>query len=79
MTFSIKGGADAALFELSGAALAFKAAPDFEAPADANGDNVYEVTVEASDGEGETTPLDLNVTVARANVPRYSPPWRRRI
>ena len=33
------------------AGLAFKAKPDFEKPGDANGDNIYEVTVVASDGD----------------------------
>ncbi len=53
IAYSIAGGADAALFAIDGAsgALAFVAAPDFEAPADADGDNVYEVVVRASDGE----------------------------
>ena len=53
-------GADEALFELTGIddatpnsmrGLAFKAKPDFEKPGDANGDNIYEVTVVASDGD----------------------------
>jgi hypothetical protein len=50
--YRIHGGADAALFtidELSGE-LRFLAAPDYEAPADADGDNRYEVTVQAGDG-----------------------------
>ncbi|MEA3015473.1 MAG: hypothetical protein QOI38_195 [Sphingomonadales bacterium] len=51
--YSISGGADAALFQIDGAtgALAFAAAPDFETPADADVDNVYEVVVSAWDGE----------------------------
>jgi hypothetical protein len=50
--YGITGGADAALFELDPVtkALRFKSLPDFEAPGDANGDNVYEVTVGATDG-----------------------------
>ena len=44
-------GADQALFMLSSAGvLSFETAPDFENPTDANEDNVYEVTVRASDG-----------------------------
>ena len=31
--------------------LTFKAAPDYEKPGDADKDNVYEVTVEATDGK----------------------------
>lgn len=51
-TYSIAGGADAALFTIDGqtGALNFIAAPDFEAPSDADGDNVYDVTVQVSDG-----------------------------
>ena len=51
--YSIAGGADAALFSIDSAsgALVFTAAPDFEAPADSDGDNVYQVVVRASDGE----------------------------
>ena len=48
LTFALAGGADAAQFIIDGVtgAMYFIAAPDFEAPADANGDNVYEVIVE---------------------------------
>jgi hypothetical protein len=51
-TYAIAGGADAALFSIDSAtgALAFLSAPDYEAPADSGADNVYEVTVSASDG-----------------------------
>ena len=52
LTYSLGGGADAALFTIDGSTgvLAFTTSPDFEAPADANGDNVYEVIVQVSDG-----------------------------
>jgi hypothetical protein len=52
LTYSITGGADAALFQIDAAtgALSFKSAPDFEIPADAGGDNVYDVVVQVSDG-----------------------------
>jgi hypothetical protein len=52
VTFAIAGGADAALFAVDDAtgALSFLAAPNFEAPGDAGGDNVYDVVVSASDG-----------------------------
>ena len=44
-------GADKDLFSLSAAqVLSFKTAPDYEDPKDADGDNIYEVTVRASDG-----------------------------
>ncbi len=44
-------GSDAARFQLSaGQVLSFKAKPDYETPTDRDRDNVYEVTVRASDG-----------------------------
>jgi Ca2+-binding RTX toxin-like protein len=51
-TWRIAGGADSALFTIDAGSgtLAFLRAQDFEAPEDANLDNRYEVTVEASDG-----------------------------
>ncbi len=50
--YAIAGGDDAFLFTIDATtgALSFKAAPDFEEPADADGNNTYEVTVSASDG-----------------------------
>ena len=37
--------------------------PDYEKPGDANKDNVYEVTVEATDAVGNTGTKDVKVTV----------------
>ncbi len=67
-TYSITGGADAARFviDASTGALSFVAAPDFEAPADADGDNVYQVTVSASDGTNSDAQT-LSVTVGNVN------------
>jgi hypothetical protein len=63
VTFSLSGGADQAQFSITGAgALSFAAAPDFENPQDQNRDNVYEVTIRASDGAASST-LALRVTV----------------
>jgi hypothetical protein len=52
VTYSISGGSDAARFTIQPwGDLAFVGGPpDYETPADANGDNVYEVEVQASDG-----------------------------
>lgn len=52
ISFSITGGADAALFSINSqtGALTFKNTPDFEMPADADHNNIYDVTVQASDG-----------------------------
>ena len=63
VTFSISGGADAARFSItSGGALSFVSPPDFEAPSDAGADNVYNVTLRASDASASAT-LNLVVTV----------------
>jgi len=65
LSFAITGGADAALFAIDAVtgALSFVSAPDFEAPADAGGDNVYDVQIGVSDGDVTTT-ADIAVTVA---------------
>ncbi|WP_375173639.1 ExeM/NucH family extracellular endonuclease [Pseudooceanicola sp.] len=59
-------GADAGAFMIDAGtgALAFVTAPDFEAPTDANGDNVYEVTVTVADGQGGRDSQAIEVTVA---------------
>ena len=60
-------GTDAALFMLSGTdVLSFRAAPDYENPTDANGDNIYEVTVRASDGTMSAERM-VKVTIVNAN------------
>ncbi len=60
-------GVDAALFGISESGeLTFGSSPDHENPNDANTDNVYEVTVTASDGNLEST-LDVEVTVTDVN------------
>ncbi|MEP4194702.1 MAG: Ig-like domain-containing protein [Aliishimia sp.] len=65
LEFSIAGGADAALFQIdqTTGALSFVAAPDFETPGDAGGDNVYDVDVAVSDGTVSDT-RSVEVTVA---------------
>ncbi len=75
ISFSIIGGADQTKFSITaGGALSFNSAPDFEAPADANHDNVYVVTVQASDGNGGTTPQTISVTVTPVNdiIPMFT-------
>ena len=58
-------GDDAGLFDITGGVLTFMSSPDFEAPADADTDNAYEVTVEVSDGDMDDM-LDVTVTVTNA-------------
>ena len=75
ITYTISGGADAGDFELFGGALRFKVAPDFENPTDASSppDNVYEVQIQADDGNGGTATQAANITVTNVNeVPSFT-------
>jgi len=58
VSYSLSGGADAALFTIdeTTGVVSFMDAPDFEDPGDAGGDNVYDITVTASDGDNSTDP-----------------------
>ncbi len=69
VTYSISGGADAGRFTIDAASgvLRFIAAPDFDAPADANADNIYEVVVQAADSAGGTDNQTLQVAVTNVN------------
>ena len=67
-------GADMSKFTLvtNTGALSFQAAPDFETPGSADGDNVYAVTITAASGTGATekrTALDVTVTVTNEDDP----------
>lgn len=70
LTFSLAGGPDQARLRITPAGgLSFAVPPDFEAPADANLDNVYLVDIAVSDGRASAT-LSLAVTVTNvASVP----------
>ena len=70
LTFTIDGGADAALFSISaGGALRFKTAPDYDLPGDADGDNVYAVQLRVSDGRASATqPVNVTVTNSREGI-----------
>ena len=68
LTYSISGGTDAALFQINSStgALNFKATPNFEAPTDAGTNNIYDVTVQVSDGNLTDT-QQIAVTVTNIN------------
>jgi predicted outer membrane repeat protein len=69
VTFALVGGADQAKFTITpGGSLSFVTPPDFTVPTDANGDNVYEVIVQASDGNGGIATQTVRVTVVGAQV-----------
>ena len=74
LTFSLSGGVDQNAFAIDAntGALSFTTAPDFEAPADDGGDNVYNVQVSVSDGTAAPVNQDLTVTVT--NDPVDDPP-----
>jgi Ca2+-binding RTX toxin-like protein len=64
LSFAIVGGADQARFQINAAtgALSFIAAPNFEAPTDADRNNSYIVQVRASDGSlTDTQTITINV------------------
>ena len=57
-------GTDSSAFGISETGvLTFLNAPDYESPTDSGSDNVYEVTVEATDEDGETGRMEVTVTV----------------
>ncbi|MBY0420912.1 MAG: PQQ-dependent sugar dehydrogenase, partial [Parvularculaceae bacterium] len=64
ITFALSGGADAGRFSINGATgdVSFLSPPDFEAPTDQNGDNIYNIVVSASDGQASST-LAVAITV----------------
>ena len=60
LNYSISGGADATLFNIDSSTglLTFITAPDFEIPSDFDANNVYEVSVQVSDGSSVDTQAD---------------------
>jgi hypothetical protein len=66
LTFALSSGDDESLFSMSSSGeLSFITAPDFEMPSDAGGNNVYEVTVQVSDGAlSDAQALTITITDA---------------
>ena len=65
VTWSKVGGVDSASVSVVSATgvMTFNSAPNFEAPADVGADNVYNVTVRATDTAGNTTNQPITITV----------------
>lgn len=65
VTWSIQGGVDSSNFEISGSTLRWvgNVTRDFEAPADSNSNNIYILTVIATDASGNATTQEITVTV----------------
>ena len=79
LSYALVGGADQSKFTIDASGvLAFVAAPDFEAPGDAGGDNVYDVAVQVSDGlGGSDIPDACRHGDAMPTGRRESSGWRR--
>jgi hypothetical protein len=81
LSYTIVGGADASKFVINGGSLVFISAPNFESPTDVGGNNIYDVTVQVSDGSltdnqviavsvydvSESTPGALTVVIQPIN------------
>jgi gliding motility-associated-like protein len=71
ITYSLPSTGDNSLFSIDAATgvLSFRVAPDYESPSDANRDNVYVVTVDATDDgyPAITTSQIINITVTDVN------------
>lgn len=76
ITFSISGGADSALFAIDATSgdLTFSSAPDYEAPGDADANNIYVVTVRASNGTAYAEQT-ISVNVTNINEAATSIAW----
>ena len=68
ISYSIIGGIDGGLFSINSVTgvLTFNTAPNYEAPSDANQDNVYQIVISASDGVNSAFQT-LAVSVANLN------------
>ena len=69
LLYSISGGIDQERFAIDGLTgeLTFLVTPDYEAPADSDGDNNYYVEVAADDQTGRTAVQSIQVTVTPVN------------
>ena len=67
--YAIFGGVDAAKFSIhpTSGALSFVSAPNYESPTDVGSNNVYDVVVSASDGQGNVAGMAIAVTVTNVN------------
>lgn len=71
-TITIAAGTDGSLFNVVQADeftayIRFKVSPDFEGPTDSGGNNVYNLTVRATDAVGNIGSRAINITITNAN------------
>jgi hypothetical protein len=67
-TLTISSGVDASLFDIFfsdnvTALIKFKTSPNFEAPADSGGDNIYNLTISAADTAGNSSTQSITIAV----------------
>jgi serralysin len=77
LSYAAIGGADSALFAVNPTTgdLTFVSPPDFEQPKDFGADNVYNLTVQVSDGTFNTTQdMTVTVTAVNDNTPAFTSP-----
>lgn len=75
ITYSISGGLDAALFSINGSTgvVTFNTSPNFEAPADSGANNVYNITVTATNSFGSVNQgVTITVTDVADNAPTFT-------
>ncbi len=77
VTFTLSGGADVGLFSITPAdELTFNTAPDYEVPTDMGTDNMYEVTITATDNgtpaKMAMQTLTITVTDVNDNAPVFA-------
>ena len=71
-TLTIASGADRLLFDIiridtASAYIRFKASPDFEGPTDSGGNNIYNITINATDLAGNIGIRAINISVTNVN------------
>ena len=68
LTYALSGiDADDFNINSSSGTISFANTPNYESPTDANTDNVYQVTLETSDGNGNSASQELIITVTNVN------------
>ena len=66
LSFSLSG-TDASAFTISENVVSFSEAPDYENPADSDGDNVYNLNIIATDGELSSSSPEFTLTITNLN------------
>ena len=69
ITYSLSVGGDNNFFNINSSTgeVTFKVSPNFEAPGDAGGNNVYDIIVHANDGHGHDVTKAVAITVTDVN------------